>query len=180
MIDAMTALNACRDDSDANSKPLFDVVQAGSDDLTSVLAVDQQSFLKTDWWNEDLWRGFLKSTGSRVLLARSKVDLDPILGVVVFERGGKLMKIAVVPSGRCCGVGAGLLGAALFVLDGEFRRSCCSLHVEPTNSVAIKLYTRRGFKQDCVVCDYYGPGRHAWRMLRERCDDRCEGVTDSL
>ena len=88
----------------------------------------------------------------------------------MFERGGKLLKLAVVPEWRRRGAGSFILDAALSVLDCELRKfcSCVVLHVDPENVAAAHLYESRGFSRDCTVRDYYGPGRDAWRMMRLR------------
>lgn len=94
-----------------------------------------------------------------------------IFGFVAFERGGKIMKLAVLPLCQHRGLGGQLLDAALAVFGPTGKWSKCmgaSLHVDPTNKAAVALYSRRGFTVDCVVTDYYSPGRDAWRMLRER------------
>jgi ribosomal protein S18 acetylase RimI-like enzyme len=94
-----------------------------------------------------------------------------VVGFVVVEKGGKIMKLGVHPAARRRGAGAALLGGALELLDrGDFKRSClgASLHVDPENGPAVRLYERAGFARDAVVANYYAPDRPAWRMLRDR------------
>ena len=139
-------------------------------DLTSLEAVDHLAFCKADCWDPLLWTGMLKSPATRVLVACSSLKAE-VVGFAVAEKGGKIMKIAVVPGMQRRGIGAVLLDSTLQLIDkGEFRRTClcASLHVDPDNTGALRLYERRGFLRDAVVGDYYAPGRPAWRMLRER------------
>lgn len=42
-----------------------------------------------------------------------------------------------------------------------------SLHVDPQNLPAVKLYTKLGFTDDGLLEDYYAPGRPAQKMRLE-------------
>jgi len=139
-------------------------------DLAAIEAVDHLAFCKADCWDPFLWTGMLKSPATHVLVACSALKAE-VVGFAVVEKGGKIMKIAVVPDMQRRGVGAALLDGVLQFIDtGEYQRTClcASLHVDPGNTGALRLYERHGFVRDTVVRDYYAPGRPAWRMLRER------------
>jgi ribosomal protein S18 acetylase RimI-like enzyme len=56
------------------------------------------------------------------------------------------------------------------VARAERRVLCASLHVDATNTAALELYRRAGFAQDGVIDSYYGPGRHALKLLRDGLD----------
>ena len=155
---------------------LFSISIAEPEDFQSVEMVDQAAFVKLDQWKPVLWQGMLKSAGTRVLFARRQKSpltlstTQQIIGFVVFERGGRVMKLAVLPAWQGHGAGAMLLDAALTALETGFSRPALgsSLHVEPGNDVAVRLYESRGFAVDCTVSDYYAPGRDAFRMLRNK------------
>lgn len=150
-------------------------VQATLEELEAVRLVDQGAFgNRTDWWNVDLWKGMLKSFGCHVILAKleSNGTATPV-GFAVTERGGKVMKLAVLPQWQNKGIGAKLLDKVLAVLDSggehyKYARSGASLHVDPANVAALGLYISRGFEVDSTVRDYYCAGRDALRMLRAR------------
>jgi len=42
----------------------------------------------------------------------------------------------------------------------------CVLEVAEDNAAARQLYERLGFRYVRLLPDYYGPGRHGWRMAR--------------
>ena len=43
---------------------------------------------------------------------------------------------------------------------------CCStLHVAAENAPALALYTKIGYTSEAFLPDYYGPGRHAHKMM---------------
>lgn len=150
---------------------------ANMDDLDIAVAVDQACFMKSDWWNIDLWRGMLKNrAGCRVLLAKipniitgNDELVETTIGFAAFDKSGKVMKLAVNPSMQRRGIGGQLLREVLSVLETEFRKYSlgASLNVDSCNTAAVALYQRYGFKTDCIVGSYYGPGRDAWRMLRD-------------
>ncbi len=45
------------------------------------------------------------------------------------------------------------------------RRSCATLHVDPRNKAAMKLYHSLGFELDGILEDYYSPGWPAHKLL---------------
>lgn len=45
------------------------------------------------------------------------------------------------------------------------KRSCATLHVDPRNEAAIKLYKFLGFELDGVLEDYYSPGCPAHKLI---------------
>jgi ribosomal protein S18 acetylase RimI-like enzyme len=45
------------------------------------------------------------------------------------------------------------------------RRYCATLHVDPRNEAAIKLYTSLGFELDGVLEDYYSLGCPAHKLI---------------
>ncbi len=145
------------------------IVSASHEDLHGVQQVEHSSFVKADWWSVDLWKGMLKSFCTKVIIA---ISTSGIIGFVVLERRGKVMKLGVNPAWQRKGIGSQLLDAALIVFDsfGEWQKGCYGavLHVESSNVAAVSLYNSRGFKKDCLLKDYYGIHRDAWRMLRNQ------------
>ena len=148
----------------------YQIERASSEDLDVILEIDRAAFAAKDVWDHQLMEGSIKSEGSRVLLAKSGPE---VIGFIVVETGGRVMKICVVSSFRKRGVGGLLLNHGLSLIDGEFRKSAlvASLHVDADNTTAVRLYESRGFSRDGPeLKDYYSPGRNAWRMIREKKD----------
>jgi ribosomal-protein-alanine N-acetyltransferase len=76
-----------------------------------------------------------------------------------------LVSIGVVPEHRRRGVAAALLSAA----EEEARSRGAdrmALQVSVLNVPAMNMYLRRGYITECILRDYYGPGKDAILMDR--------------
>lgn len=78
---------------------------------------------------------------------------------------GRLYSVAVDEQARGRGYGRRVLQDALATLAQE-GATACVLEVEADNLAAIRLYASEGFAVTAELRDYYGPGRHAWKMRR--------------
>jgi ribosomal protein S18 acetylase RimI-like enzyme len=45
------------------------------------------------------------------------------------------------------------------------KSPCVTLHVDPSNEAAVRLYTGLSFQLDGVLEDYYSPGRPAQKFI---------------
>lgn len=95
---------------------------------------------------------------------------DKVVGYVigVIERGnmGHVISLAVRPSWRRRGIGK-LLLTSLLRYFGEHNVSRVYLEVRRSNSAAVSLYRRCGFKEAGVVTNYYPDGEDAIVMVLE-------------
>jgi len=57
-----------------------------------------------------------------------------------------LSNLAVSPGQRRAGIGSSLVLAAEKIAAEEWNATCCTLHVDPTNTAAYELYTRLGYR----------------------------------
>nr|MBO2478262.1 hypothetical protein [Bacillota bacterium] len=77
----------------------------------------------------------------------------------------RLYSVAVDPEHRRQGLGEKLVRAVLNALE-QLGIERCVLEVAEDNAAARQLYERLGFRYVRLLPDYYGPGRHGWRMAR--------------
>ena len=76
---------------------------------------------------------------------------------------GRLYSLGVAPEQRGAGLGRLLVDQCLAILRAESARAVV-LEVDAANQAAIALYERLGFRRVRCLRDYYGPGRHGWKM----------------
>lgn len=76
---------------------------------------------------------------------------------------GRLYSLGVAPERRGAGLGRLLVDQCLAILRAESARAVV-LEVDAANQAAIALYERLGFRRTRCLRDYYGPGRHGWKM----------------
>ncbi len=76
---------------------------------------------------------------------------------------GRLYSLGVAPERRGAGLGRLLVDQCLDILRAESARAVV-LEVDAANQAAITLYERLGFRRVRQLRDYYGPGRHGWKM----------------
>lgn len=82
------------------------------------------------------------------------------------SNSGRLYAVAVHPNARGKGIGKRLVNHILlsFAMHGARR---IFLEVNAENQEAINLYHKLGFTDQKYLVDYYGPGYHGLRMMRE-------------
>lgn len=134
-------------------------------DMSALLAIEQACF-PGEAFDEALFRRFAAKGSALFLVALCGRRL---VGYSLAERSGpdaELVSIAVAPELRRRGVGQALLGATL----GRLRRTgcrVCRLSVRTTNTAAIRLYERHGFRRLRRIAKYYADGADALRMRKE-------------
>ena len=80
-------------------------------------------------------------------------------------RKGHIVSVAVLPEYRNKGVGNTLIGKALENMK-EYNVKECYLEVRSSNSTAINLYKKNGFKYVKTIDAYYKDGESAYVMAR--------------
>ena len=141
--------------------------EAKDEDYEEMISLDREIFDESQVWDPDLLRGMMKSKTTRVLVLTTSEGERSIMGFVIFDKVGKIMKLGVRLCDRRKGYGSRLLDEALQVLKRECQGRYVSptLHVDPSNKKAIELYKAKGFAVDARVKDYYKTGEDALRMM---------------
>lgn len=145
----------------------FEVVPAGSGDLPAVLAIERDS--QPEPWNEEMFNEELLQPHSRMLVARTSVRTDSLLGYICFRQVAdevQVHNVAVHRDHRRQGIGTALLQRALrFGVAGSARIAV--LEVRVNNQGAQKFYERLGFRAVGERPDYYALGESAMIMQLE-------------
>jgi ribosomal-protein-alanine N-acetyltransferase len=135
-------------------------------DLAGVMEIERCSF-DVDAYPEDRFRTLYERHSEGFLVA--EILGRPVGYVVSYAEGsvGQIDSMATHPNERRLGIGRDLLLGALHYLK-ETGVASCSLEVRTTNTAAIALYKRLGFKQQETVPEYYEDGADAYRMVNSQ------------
>jgi len=113
----------------------------------------------------------LKSEHQRVGLAvtTGQAGEEVVLGAAIlflYQRSIRLYSIATAPTARGTGVGGNLMRwtEAQATTLGIER---LSLEADATNTQLLNWYEKQHFRAEDPLPDYYGPGEHAMRMVKE-------------
>ncbi|KMZ61281.1 putative N-acetyltransferase [Zostera marina] len=113
----------------------------------------------------------VKKKSNGLLCARS--DGGEVIGYVMYSWISSLCasitKLAVKENHRKQGHGESLMKAAISKCRTRniYR---ISLHVDPSRTAAMSLYSKLGFQIDTLIQCYYSPDRNAYRMFLEFTD----------
>jgi ribosomal-protein-alanine N-acetyltransferase len=99
------------------------------------------------------------------IMCRIEIGLSNF-GFGGFIKKGHIVSIAVMPQHRGKGIGQALVTKAM---DGMrlYNAKQCFLEVRVTNTTAISLYKKLGFKITRTIHGYYSDGEDAYVMSRE-------------
>jgi ribosomal-protein-alanine N-acetyltransferase len=133
-----------------------------SDDLKEILEIERNSF--SEPWNPQVFMALNDKPNSFFLVAQNGED---ILGYAIsindnLCRVGYIMNLAVKKGYRRRGIGSKLL--YLILEDYRKRLSKVFLEVRPSNLVAIRLYSKFGFKVNRLIKKFYQDGEDAYLM----------------
>ncbi|MGI5861487.1 MAG: ribosomal protein S18-alanine N-acetyltransferase [Myxococcales bacterium] len=125
-------------------------------DLDEVLRIEQAAFAHP--WTEELMRRELTHAWSTILVAEEPTDEgDRIRGFIIFwlvHDEVHILNVATDPAHLRRGVAKALIGEALR-LGKRAGAALATLEVRRTNTPAIKLYERFGFRIVGVRPNYY-------------------------
>ncbi|MFQ6095750.1 MAG: ribosomal protein S18-alanine N-acetyltransferase [Candidatus Bathyarchaeia archaeon] len=79
---------------------------------------------------------------------------------------GHIISIAVLPQYRGRGIGYSLIRRALWAMS-RYKAKECYLEVRVSNTPAINLYKKLGFKIAKTIRGYYADGESSYRMTRQ-------------
>jgi ribosomal-protein-alanine N-acetyltransferase len=131
-------------------------------DLPAVLEIEQASFLAP--WTGEVFFQELRNPHSRLLVADKAGGVVGYLCRWVVVDEGQILRVAVHPNYRRCGIGKALLQETLSELKQRGTFSI-SLEVRRGNSPAIVLYRKFGFRKVAIRPRYYENGEDALLMV---------------
>ncbi|BDA45507.1 Uncharacterized protein ML0378 [Coccomyxa sp. Obi] len=126
--------------------------------------LERRTFNRSLSLSREEWTKETKRNNTLLLYAVHRSARQNILGyafVTVNKLVLHVVKVAVDVAHRRIGIASRLIKEALRVA----RRSCATLHVDPRNEAAMKLYHSLGFELDGILDDYYSPGCPAHKLL---------------
>ena len=132
--------------------------------LAAVAAIEKKSFPSNEALSFDV--NLLNKPNTSILYVTDQEMHTPVVAYCVcvrFRRTLLLHKICVAERFRGQGIGKYLLTEILRYAE---RGGCSSLDlwVDPARVIAVKLYKHAGLVQQCLVTDYYVPGRDGIKM----------------
>ncbi len=155
----------------------MDVVvrRARREDLDEVIRINELTL--PEHYPRWFWEDHLRNWGEAFLVAEvegrivgyvmTRVEYGP--GYVVPEpmvRKGHIVSIAVLPEFRRRGIGTRLMEEAMRVLRDVYGCKEVYLEVRVSNTPAIRLYEKLGFRKVRVIPMYYLDGEDAYLMAR--------------
>ncbi len=148
---------------------------ARREDLSRIIEINRKCLPENypEWFFEDHLRNWGKAFyvadvgGGVVGYVMTRVEHG--VGVIVkgFIKRGHIVSLAVLPEYRRRGIGTRLMQAALKSLKEEYGAREAYLEVRVSNTPAIRLYEKLGFKKVYVIPHYYLDGEDAYLMARE-------------
>ena len=145
--------------------PLFIFAQATIENLPEILSIEQVSFSKP--WSEESLFSELSSPLSSTIIVKSPCETN-IYGYScckVIPPEAELLKVAVRPIRRRCGVGQALLDEMFRFLRLQ-QVATIYLEVSEINRSAMSLYEKSGFAVVGNRPGYYDDGATAALLLR--------------
>lgn len=135
--------------------------KAALSDLDDIYKIEQSSF-DEPWSRVSIEAEFYKDYADVHVYEDNGRVLAYIITWHIMQEA-ELVTIAVDERYRRHGVGRQLL---MYMLD--YYKDCNLWHLEVNccNSSAISLYESFGFKVNGTIENYYGNGKHAYRMIR--------------
>ena len=134
-------------------------------DLPQVLEIEQASF-PSPWKGEFFLKELHHSHGWSWVAEKKDAIVGYLCGWFVTDEG-EILKVAVHPSYRRCGVGKLLVEEAI-VIAGQRGVRALHLEVQVSNAPAIALYKLCGFHEVGTRKRYYENGEDALLMTWEK------------
>ncbi len=120
-------------------------------DIGDIYIVETACF-KQPWSLESICTDILENELSRYIVAEEDGIIAGYCGVHMIYEEGHITNVAVLPEYRKRGIGRALLEAMM----AQTGLECYTLEVRESNSEAIRLYQRMGFKVFGKRPKYYG------------------------
>jgi [ribosomal protein S18]-alanine N-acetyltransferase len=127
-------------------------------DLAAIEEIERSSYPTP--WSRSMFAGELTKPSS-ICLGAFDGETGALLGYLIISRyvdAWHVMNVAVAPEHRRRGIAASLLDRLFELTDGDGRRGY-TLEVRVSNTSAIKLYERAGFRARGIRRGYYTDNR---------------------
>ncbi|MET1101813.1 MAG: ribosomal protein S18-alanine N-acetyltransferase [Pyrodictiaceae archaeon] len=148
---------------------------ADMSDLDQVIHINEVSL--PEHYPRWFWENHLRNWGAAFYVAEVEgrvvgyvmPRVEYGFGVIVHGliRRGHIISIAVLPEYRRRGIGTALMKAAMHALKEVYKCREVYLEVRVSNTPAIRMYEKLGFKKIQVIPFYYLDGEDAYLMARE-------------
>ncbi len=122
-------------------------------DLEKILEIEQASY-RTPWTSSDFFREITYNQMAYYYLAEAGERIAGFIGIWLVVDESHITNIAVSPDFRCQGIGEKLLLFALEMATHHGAR-CAILEVRVSNTKAINLYLKHGFRYIGLRKAYY-------------------------
>ncbi len=133
-------------------------------DLESMWQLDRECFPPGIAYSRSELRAFAsRKTAETIVVEREGRIVAFVLGWRPRRTEGHVITLDVTAAARQRGLGRRLMAA----LEDRFRAAGVrrvALETAATNTIAIDLYERLGYRKVARLPSYYGGGLHAWKM----------------
>ena len=126
------------------------------DDIAQVAEIERQSFSIP--WSEKAFRDSMESDNTIYIVAKENDNVAGYAGMYLSFEEGNITNVAVNPLSRRKGIGEKIVRD---ILNRAYEKGVRDvfLEVRETNSVAIALYEKIGFKEEGIRKNFYDKPR---------------------
>ena len=134
-------------------------------DIETVMVLERELFGETAWSPAQFW-GELAQPNRTYVVDEDENGLTGYAGLMTVPPAADIQTVAVAPRAQRRGIASDMLAHLLAVADERCTQTF--LEVAANNSGAVAVYERAGFAVIARRTSYYGPGRDALIMRRDR------------
>ena len=122
------------------------------DDISQVAEIERQIFSIP--WSEKAFKDSMESDNTIYIVAKEDNNVAGYAGMYLSFEEGNITNVAVNPSGRRKGIGEKIVRD---ILNRAYEKGVRDvfLEVRETNSAAIALYEKIGFKEEGIRKNFY-------------------------
>ena len=126
------------------------------DDISQVAEIERQIFSIP--WSEKAFRNSMESDNTIYIVAKENNNVEGYAGMYLSFEEGNITNVAVNPLSRRKGIGEKIVRD---ILNRAYEKGVRDvfLEVRETNSVAIALYEKIGFKEEGIRKNFYDKPR---------------------
>lgn len=126
------------------------------DDISQVAEIERQIFSIP--WSEKAFRNSMESDNTIYIVAKENNNVEGYAGMYLSFEEGNITNVAVNPLSRRKGIGEKIVRD---ILNRAYEKGVKDvfLEVRETNSVAIALYEKIGFKEEGIRKNFYDKPR---------------------
>jgi ribosomal-protein-alanine N-acetyltransferase len=160
----------------AEKAPGYRIRNATSDDIDKVIGINMVAL--PEHYPRSFYEDLLENWGKAFYVAESpdgeiagyimnRVEIKPGFFRLFLVRSGHVVSIAVLENHRKKGLGYALMAYAMKTMYEEYKCSETYLEVRVSNTPAITLYEKLGYRKIKVEKNYYLDGEDAYVMARK-------------